>query len=300
MTEPLFSILVASYNNGRYLDRLLESVLAQTYSNWELVLVDDASSDDSMSVIRNWPADSRIRVIAHDFNQGAGAAFRNAASLATGEIMGMLGADDALRSDALSLMVEAHLNHPAASLITSDLIMCDEDLHPTGTKTPFHPLSVGQSLIDGIPISSFATFKAEAYNKTSGFDSSLRRAVDHDIYLKLEEVGEVAYVAEPLYLYRLHPGGVSQGDNGTSAAQSAILARCAAYRRRRGGSLPNVTFGEYRRLLGLYESREAQICGKSEPLSALRHLGKAAFWTPKLMLSRSFWGNTFKALARIT
>jgi glycosyltransferase involved in cell wall biosynthesis len=273
---PLFSILVASYNNGRYLGELYESVLAQSYSNWELIVADDASSDESFQIINGWLSNPRVRVEAHHTNRGAGAAFRSAANLATGEIMGMLGADDALRQDALAQMVDAHLAQPGASLINSDLVICDQSLQPTGAPTPFHPLDPGATLMQEVCISSFATFKTSAYRKTSGFDASLRRAVDHDIYLKLEEVGDVGYVASPLYLYRSHPGGISQGDNGTAAAQSAILAKCAAYQRRKGTNLPNITHREYRQLRSVYERREAQRYGRSKPLRGLTHLARAA------------------------
>lgn len=256
---PLFSVLIANYQNGQYIDEALRSLSAQTCENWEAVVVDDASSDNSREVLAAWASEPRIKIVIHESNLGAGAAFATAAANATGSIMGMLGADDALKPNAIERMLQAHAERPDASLINSDLVVCDEYLEPLGTRSPYHAPSSGVSLIRDCPISSFATFKRSAYDRTAGFDRSLRRAVDHDIYLKLEEVGWLGYVAEPLYLYRAHPGGISQGDNGMLAAQSALIARGNAYRRRRGKTIPNLTRQEYRALLSTFHRRETQI-----------------------------------------
>ncbi len=287
--EPLFSILVANFNNGRYLGQLLESVHAQTYANWELIVTEDASNDESPRVLSDCKADSRIRVVSHVRNQGAGAAFASAAQAAAGTLMGMLGADDALRPEAIRRMVDAHLRHPDASLINSDLLICDSDLKPTGQPSDFGPLPLGESLIRNCCVSSFATFKASAYRRTPGFNPSFRRAVDHDIYLKLEEVGVLHYVNEPLYLYRMHAGGISQGINGIKAAQFALLARADAYRRRKGTKLPNLTRGEFRDLMSTYHRRQADMCTRRDPKDALRHLARSALYQPSLCLRPGFW-----------
>lgn len=288
--NPRFSLLVANFNNRSYLEAMLESVLGQTYANWELIVVDDGSTDGSRDVLRAWtPRDPRISILEHASNRGVGAAFSNAAASASGEILGMLGADDALRSDAIEMMVEAHGNHSEASLINSDLVMCDENLKPLAQHSPYGPLPPGETLIRNCPISSFATFKRVQYARTAGFDPSFKRAVDHDLYLKLEEVGSLAYVPEPLYLYRTHSGGISQGDNGIRAAQSALLARGNAYGRRLGTGISNLTQREYREMMSIYHRREAELLDSGERFGSLRHLGKSAAYRPLTALKPSFW-----------
>lgn len=290
MAEPSFSLLVANFNNRQYLGRMFETVVAQSYTNWELIAVDDGSTDGSMSELTRWTQDPRIQVIAHSFNRGVGAAFATAAAAASGEIMGMLGADDGLRSDAVQKMVDAHTRDPDASLINSDLVMCDERLKPLNQLSPYHPASKGESLIRNCCVSSFATFKRSAYLRTAGFDAAFHRAVDHDLYLKLEEVGTLAYVAEPLYFYRTHAGGISQGDNnGIRAAQYALLARGNAYRRRHGTTMPNLTRNEYREMMSTYHRREADLLVAGGRLGSLRHLGRSALYRPTLGFRPSFW-----------
>lgn len=277
---------------------MIQSVMAQSYEHWELVVVDDASTDDSLSILARWSQEQRIKVFSHDVNRGAGATFASAANMATGEILGMLGADDALRHDAVERMVAAHLADAGASLINSDLVACDEHLQPLGAPSPYRAVREGESLIQDCCVSNFATFKREAYLRTAGFDTNAKRAIDHDIFLKLEEVGSLGYVPEPVYLYRKHTAGISQGSSGMLAAQASLRARGAAYRRRLGTSLPNITRREYRTLMGTFHLREAQHPPTSSR-TALGHLVNAVSYDPALLLRRSTWTTAARRAANL-
>ena len=285
----MFSIIVANYNNGRFLPELVQSVQSQTYQDWELVIVDDCSTDNSREIVSSFLSDKRIKVIYHSHNQGAAAAFRTAVENSTGEVVGMLGADDALVPEAVETMNNAHERNPGASLICSDCLACDADLKITGKYEYYRPLGPGQELIRSLTIGSFATFKRMAYDLTEGFDPFFKKALDHDIYLKLDEIGSLAYVHEPLYLYRLHEGGISQFDNGLRAAQYSILAKKNAYRRRKGTPKANLTNREYKEMMITWYVRESfvhRIRNKKECNRLLRE-GLRNF--PSIVLTKSYW-----------
>ncbi len=237
-----FSIITANYNNGKFLLDLYDSVKKQTYDNWELIIVDDFSIDNSRSILEFIKLDNRIKVFYHESNKGAAVAFRSAASMATGEVMGMLGADDALMPNALEIMMKQHIKHPNASLICSNLYHCDEELNIISTWDKYcQPLRNGLLIYD-ITIGSFATFKSVMYHKTTGFDKLFKKALDHDIYLKLEEIGNVIYYDEPLYLYRSNPIGISQKNNWFEASQFSLIAKMNAHKRREKNCFePNLT-----------------------------------------------------------
>jgi len=254
----LFSVIVANYENARYLPELVRSVQAQTHENWELVIVDDHSREDPMPFLEPFLTDSRIRYVRHPENRGAAAAFRTAAELSQGELIGMLGADDALVPHALERMAGAHAEHPGASLANSACYRCDEALRIVEIYRHYRPLQPGEALIRNLCIGSFATFKREAYRLTEGFDPYFRKALDHDIYLKLDEVGSLVYVEEPLYLYRTNPIGISQFGNGVLAAQYSLMARYRAHLRRIGTTKDNLTASEARVLLRTWYLREMQ------------------------------------------
>lgn len=211
-----FSILMANYNAQKFVKHAIKSVLAQKYQDWELIIVDDKSTDNSVDKIKNFD-DDRIKFFQRDKNGGYGETLRTTMKYATGEICGVLDSDDALREDALSIMAKAHDKYPKHGLIYSQYVKCNESMKRTA-RGDCGPLPKGITWLDimlkKIPaprprVSHFKTFKRSAYDKTSGFHE-LRRTVDKDIVLKLEEITKLLYVDEELYFYRAHPAGISR------------------------------------------------------------------------------------------
>ena len=94
---PLFSVLIANHNHGDYLMDALESVKAQTYTCWEIVIVDDDSTDNSLELYNELEKDPRIRVFRNNENRGCGYTKRRCLEMAQGELCGFLDADDGLR-----------------------------------------------------------------------------------------------------------------------------------------------------------------------------------------------------------
>ena len=98
---PQITIITTSYNYAEYISQTIESVLAQTFSNWELIIVDDASSDNSVEVIKKYCDDKRIKLICHDKNKGLRASIKTALKYAKGEWVAFVESDDTITSDAL-------------------------------------------------------------------------------------------------------------------------------------------------------------------------------------------------------
>lgn len=103
---PLVSVLIPAYNHAPYIRQAVDSVLRQTYQNFELIVVDDGSSDDTWPIIESIK-DSRIRLIRHDVNQGAHAALNEALRVATGEFISILNSDDLYAENRLEKILEA-------------------------------------------------------------------------------------------------------------------------------------------------------------------------------------------------
>ena len=104
---------------GLFLQEAIDSILAQTYPNWEVIIVDDKSNDDSKHIYEHLASDRRFKVFYNDDNQGCGYTKRRCIELASGELCGFLDPDDALAPQALEVMVQAHSDHPECSLIYS-------------------------------------------------------------------------------------------------------------------------------------------------------------------------------------
>lgn len=288
--KNLFSIIVANYNNNEYLPELIASVQKQTYPNWELIIVDDCSDISPRKILLPYLNDNRINVIYHDENKGVGGAFRTGAQNTQGTVIGMLGADDALMPQALERMMKAHELNPEMSLINSDCYWCDVNLNVIEKYKFNYPLNDGEHLLDKLSVGNFATFKKILYQRTSGFDANLRKAVDHDIFLKLDEVGKLGYVHEPLYLYRSNPIGISQNENGIKAAQYSIIAKLNAYERRKVKTdVYNISKKDADQLKKTWYTRELYFLRKDGKEDELRQLFKKATTEyPGLLFKRSY------------
>lgn len=228
--KPLFSVLIASYNNGRYLQEAIDSVLAQTYTNWEIVMVDDGSTDESSKVYEKYKGDSRFRIFCNGENKGCGYTKRRCAELAQGELCAFLDPDDKIVPDALEVMVKEHELRPECSLVYSMSFFWN-DIDDTGKVSDIiGPMENGEDFLvtSKNQVFHFSSYKNDFYKKTEGIDAALRSAVDVDLYFKLEEMGKLYYVDKVLYYYRqTNPNSISMGVNRNHTALNRNYMMCA-------------------------------------------------------------------------
>ena len=211
----LFSILVAHYNNFEYFQDFYKSVLQQTYQNFEIIIVDDCSTDDSVEKIKSYTADdSRVKIFQNETNQGVGFTKRKCVEMAAGEICGFIDPDDAVTENALEISIQNYLDNPKIIGTYSQIMLCDSLLHPQKVYNRSRKVSNRNPFFFNInnEISHFFTFRKEFYLKTEGINPNLTASEDFDLYLKMYEVGDLAYIPKPLYFYRLHEKGISQGE----------------------------------------------------------------------------------------
>ena len=123
--QPLVSVLMPNYNYGEFIGEAIESVLRQTYSNFELIVCDDGSTDNSRAVVERYQArDARIKLLRQD-NGGQGAAIYSAYAASKGEIIFLLDADDIYLPEKLAVVVAAHLASPNAGLVIHKMQVID-------------------------------------------------------------------------------------------------------------------------------------------------------------------------------
>lgn len=257
----LFSVLIANYDNGRFIAEALESIFAQTYTNWEIIIVDDASTDDSIKIIKPFLADKRIKLYQNDANNGCGFTKRRCIELASGEICGFLDPDDALTPNAIEMMIKEHELHPDLSLINSALYYCNSLLKITRVGTNNKPVPNGGPYLlynDG-SVSAFASFKKRLYLKTEGLNPLYKKAVDQDLYLLLDEVGKMGYINIPLYFYRIHEEGISTFKNVKAAHLQHLAIIIKACRKRLGTTIEKDQIKEFKKVLYKSSFMEAVV-----------------------------------------
>lgn len=212
-TQPLFSVLIANYNNGRYLMGSIESVRQQTYANWEIVLVDDGSIDNSEEFYKELEKDSRIHIFRNGKNMGCGFTKRRCVEESKGELCGFLDPDDEILPNALQVMVETHREHPEVSLVTSRYYLCDENLNPyRESRQLVIPEGKDFFTLAAYSAEVFSAFKRSVYDRTDGISTQYHLGVDQDLYFKLEEVAPILPINELTYKYRIYSGSISNNE----------------------------------------------------------------------------------------
>ncbi len=276
--STLFSVLIANYNNGIYLEDAISSVYKQTYKNWEIIIVDDKSTDNSTDIYKKYNSDSRIHVFYNDINHGCGYTKRRCAELAHGEICGFLDPDDTLETEALETMVKVHEADESLSMVYSRYNEVDEKLQFIRISKQQSAIPDGSSFLEGGGcISHFVTFKTAAYKRTAGIDVSFQRAIDHYLYFILEEVGKAKFVDRVLYNYRTRTGrNISLNDNVDKAYLWHLVGAIDACRRR-GLSIEDVMIGDFRNWYINIANKKAEEIMKQSRSYKLGHFLLAPF-----------------------
>lgn len=239
--KPKFSLVMASYNHQPFISQAIQSVLKQTFKEWELVIVDDASSDNSVAVIQPFLTDKRIRFYKHIHNKGYAQNTIEAIHRAQSEVIGILDSDDTLELDAVNIMYQAHQKNPQVGLIYSQFKYGNQDL-TVFKKGDCQSIPSGKSNLEVERISHFKTFKKLAYLQTTGVNPKMINAEDFDLILKLEEVAPVLFINKPLYNYRVTPNSLShQPYLNQIGLFSCIIAKNEAYQRRFSTSTPSIS-----------------------------------------------------------
>lgn len=236
-----FSILMANYNNARFIETAIRSVIAQIYTDWELIIVDDCSTDNSIDIISQYLDKDKIKLIQHKKNLGYASSLITAINNSSYEILGILDSDDKLHEEALEIIHKVYQDNQKYGFIYTTMWNCDSFLQPKYIPMWIGPIIPEKSDILKHRIGHFKTFKKELYLKTSGFDPSQKKAVDQDIIYKLEEVTQFKFLDKPLYYYRHHESGISQGSKAFQARIYHYIAKCKAYKRRLNMNIPNVS-----------------------------------------------------------
>jgi glycosyltransferase involved in cell wall biosynthesis len=238
--SPDFSILMANFNQGKYLDEAIKSVLAQSFQNWELVIIDDCSTDNSVKVIEKYLGDKRIRFFKNEKNLGYIQTLKKLIENSHAPIVGILDGDDALSSTAIEEILDYYKKNYGANFVYSQFMFCDPKLQPV-KKGFARRIPPGQTNLQADCVSAFRTFTKNCYFRTAGFDQKMIYAEDQDLYFKMEEITDLFFLDKVLYYYRVLPTSQSHDFRKAKIGRiSHILARYYAYRRRRNLDIVNL------------------------------------------------------------
>ena len=228
---PTVSVIIAAYNGAALITNTLRSLSAQTLRDWEAVVVDDCSTDDTLAVVRAYP-DPRVRVIVAARNGGPVRARNLAVEHARGRYLAGLDHDDLCRPERLARQVAYLGRHPDVVLVGTQAAMLSGGEVRASSHAPVTSPALIEwlLLIENPLVWSSVMVRADAARALEPFTRpELLYAEDFDLYHRLARVGRVARLDEELLIYRQHAGGLSKRfADAMGASAGAVLAE--AYR----------------------------------------------------------------------
>ena len=229
----LMSIGIPAYNNADYIGETIESILAQSYENLELVIVDDNSTDNTYEVISAYEEkDRRVRVYKNETNLGMSGNWNRCLELTRGEYLKLVCADDLLSKDMVAREIAVLEEHPEVVMVSSDTRLVDLN----GNYRGWYKRYKKRGLVDGREVirkgffsqdlfgaPQANTFRRTAFEQIGGFSSEFHYIVDYDFFVNVAKLGKIYIIHEPLNYFRV------RGDSNTGQVMGENKEKTRTY-----------------------------------------------------------------------
>ncbi len=208
--EPLVSIITPTFNRADFINKAVNSVLAQTYNNFEFLIVDDGSTDSTRELVQPALADPRLQYF-HQENQGQSIARNLALSKARGDFVCFLDSDNYWPAEKLSTQIELFRKHPEYDVIYGDIIVVDEnDREITRRNMRRYSGQIAKYMIrDNCVSMNTAMARRKCFEELGGMSGKRRVADDYELWLKFSAKYRCLYVPEFLAYYRVMDDQIS-------------------------------------------------------------------------------------------
>lgn len=238
---PPISVVMSCYNAQRWLAESIESVLNQTWRDFEFIIVDDGSIDETSRIIRRYAAqDPRIVQLSKP-NTGLADSLNTGIARARGVWIARLDADDLCLPERLALQWRAASANPKLVFVGSGLVLIDEygrrfavHRYPTSHQKSVAHLSTARKF----PAHSSAFYRADAFWAVGGYRTRIKRSEDRDLWLRLSQIGQFKSLRQPLVAIRKHAGQISHEEGGMRQLYDAHVAMVGYWLRQAGHSDP--------------------------------------------------------------
>lgn len=286
--HPLISVIIATYNREAFVAEAIDSVLAQTWPNFEILVVDDGSTDDTQSVLARYRDDPRITLIYQE-NQKRAAAFNNALQYAKGEFIGILDSDNRWLPHRLAREMEVFEAHPEVDIVYANNITIDEKGRETTRMTMrrYSGYITRELWRDNCVSINTTLVRRKCFDEMGGMDPSCKRSDDYELWLRFSTRYRFLHIPEYVAEYRVMTDQLSTDKRARFAAGERILSN---FQKR----YPNaMTEAEFRQGWAAFYTRKARyFASVGDRREAVSAIAKALRYRP---LSTITW----RGLARV-
>lgn len=232
MMKPLVSVILPVYNTSKYLKETIQSLLNQTYSNIEIIAIDDASTDNSLSILRTFN-DSRLMIYENEKNLGLIQTLNKAMNLAKGEFYARMDSDDICHPQRLEKQVSYFEKHPDCILLGTDRTTINEkgqNLHYYTRPATGSAIMTWKILTGNFITHPSVMMRANKIPKNL-YEDKYQHSEDYAAWLRLSALGEIDVLPEKLLSYRVHSASMIQTNKSKHviAASGALLDHLTKY-----------------------------------------------------------------------
>lgn len=228
-SQPLISVVIATYNMGQYIDQAVDSILQQTWKKLEIVVVDDGSTDNTSHVMQRYQDDPRVIYIKNQ-NQGQPKAKNCGIKHTQGDFIAFCDADDLWEPNKLQVQLPL-FDNPDVGIVYSEVSNIDEH-NNRYVKAPNETRHIGkvtsQLLIENFVPFGTSVIRRACIEKNGIFDENFRMGIDWDLWLRYSLDWEFAYTPERTYIYRVWSGQMSTNYRGRYDYATRILNKFVA------------------------------------------------------------------------
>jgi glycosyltransferase involved in cell wall biosynthesis len=237
--SPAVSVVIPVHNGARYLTEALESVRRQSFADFEIVVIDDGSTDDSARILAEFAqSDRRCRIITQE-NRGLVAALNRGIQEARGDLIARMDADDGAELERFARQVEHLRTNPDVAALGSSITIIDDEGRDVGLRSyQCGRANVALAIQDHCALAHPSVMmRRSAVIAAGGYREAFRHAEDYDLWLRLSERHALDNLPEPLLRYRRHGASISHTHRRTQVL-ATFMARLCSRARRRGEPEP--------------------------------------------------------------
>lgn len=243
VSVPRVSVVMGVYNGASYVQEAIDSILNQTFSDFQFLIIDDASVDQTAHILSAC-TDPRVQVYRNEENLGLARTLNRGVRLAQGEYIARQDADDLSYPERLAeeiAFLDAHPDVGVVATITEWKYDVEDRLQVW--KQPTDNAGIQEKLVEYCCLIHGSTmYRRQAFEDVDGYDIGMRTGQDYDLWLRMSELWDVACLPQPLYQWRQH-GNMASVERKAEQARNAETALQRALERRKGYGRKVLAFG---------------------------------------------------------
>jgi glycosyltransferase involved in cell wall biosynthesis len=232
--SPVISVVMSVYNGERFLREAVESILNQSFLEFEFIIINDGSTDGSAAILKSYQSDRRVRVYDQE-NRGLIESLNRGCKLARGKYIARMDADDVSLKDRLAKQVDLMEKHPQIGVMGGATEWIDANGKAlTIIRNASGDRELRAGLLRGNPLChSTVLMRKDAFDATEGYRAAIVDAEDYDLWCRISDHFQLANLEEVVVKYRIHPGQISVRKC-RQQTLSFLAAKAAAVARREG------------------------------------------------------------------